>query len=151
MKLTWWWKWNNHVVLPFPGKVRDTSFLFKEQRQKRSRMSFCDCYVTLHETSSKYAHFQMDIMIYYLSTPWLSWMYCSFHLCSRKNLVFLFGALINLTVRGQRIFSPKQDDLSYSVRTIFQGSTKLEKARQTLSLPQKLSKRTDVFTVRSLH
>ena len=48
---------------------------------------------------------------------------------------------------GRRIFSPNQDDLSYSTQIIFPGSTKLGKARQTL--PQKLSNWVDVITVRS--
>ena len=34
---------------------------------------------------------------------------------------------------GRRIFSPNEDDLSYSTRTNFPGSTKLGKARLTLS------------------
>ena len=34
---------------------------------------------------------------------------------------------------GRHIFSPNEDDLSYSVRTIFSGNIKMVKARQTIS------------------
>ena len=42
----------------FPDRVRDTSLLFKNRRQKRSRKCFWDCHETLYETlKKKHAHY----------------------------------------------------------------------------------------------
>ena len=60
--------------------------------------------------------------------------------CSRKNLVFLFGAWFNLTVRIAEYFY-----LSYSARTIFPSSTKNWRSPAKHSLPQKSSMGTDVL------
>ena len=43
--------------------------------------------------------------------------------CSRKNF----------DRYGRRIFSPNEDDLSYSARIIFPANIKMVKARQTIS------------------
>ena len=54
-------------------------------------------------------------------------------MCSRKNFVFLFGALINLTVRVDAYFHPIRMTYPIQPGPNFPGSTKLGKSRQTLS------------------
>ena len=68
---------------------------------------------------------------------------------AERTLYFLFGALINLTVRVDAYFHLIRMTNPIH-RTIFPGSTKLGKAHQTLTLPQNFSKRADILTVCSL-
>ena len=64
------------------------------------------------------------------------------NMCSRKNLVFLFGALIDLTVRVNAYFHPIIPDH-------FSGQHQIGEKPAKHSLPQKLSNWADVITVRS--
>ena len=61
-----------------------------------------------------------NVLLSQVSTPFL-------YVCSRKNFVFLFGALINLTVRVDTYFHPIRMT-SYSSRTIFQAAPNWGKA-----------------------
>ena len=73
---------------------------------------------------------------------YLLWM------CSRKNFVFLFGALINLTVRVDTYFHPIRITYPIPPGPFFQSAPNWGKAAKH-ALPQKLSNWTDVITVRS--
>ena len=70
--------------------------------------------------------------------------------CSRKNFVFLFGALINLTVMIDAYFHPMRMTYPIQPRPFFRAAPNWEKSAK-LSLPQNRSKRTDVLSVCSLH
>ena len=63
---------------------------------------------------------------------------------SRKNFVFLFGALINLTVRVDTYFHPMRMTYSIQPGPFFRTAPNWRKAAKH-SLPQKLSNWTDVL------
>ena len=65
--------------------------------------------------------------------------------CSKRNFVFLFCALINLTVRVDAYFPPIRMTYLIQPGPFFRAAPKAAKH----SLPQKLSNWTDVMTVRS--
>ena len=66
---------------------------------------------------------------------------------SRKNFVFLFDALINLTVRVDAYFHPIRMAYPIQPGPSFRAA-QIGESRQTLSFPQNF--RTDVMTVFSL-
>ena len=62
-----------NIAMWQPGKVKDKPPLFKEQRQKRTRVSFWNCQVAPHEIVNKHAYSLREIIIYWLPTaikPW---------------------------------------------------------------------------------
>ena len=70
------------------------------------------------------------------------------HICSRKNFVFLFGALINLAVRVDAYFHPIRMTYPIQPGPFFRAAPNWGKPAK-YSLPQKLSNWTDVITVHS--
>ena len=69
--------------------------------------------------------------------------------CGRKNFIILFGALISLTVRVDTYFHPIRMTYPIHPGPFFRVAPNWGKAAKH-SLPQKLSKRTDVHTARYL-
>ena len=69
--------------------------------------------------------------------------------CSRKNFVFLFGALINLTVRVDTYFHPIRMTYPIHPGPFFRAAPNWGKTA-THTLPQKLSNWTDVNYCRAL-
>ena len=70
--------------------------------------------------------------------------------CSRKNFIFLFGALINLTVRVDTYFQPIRMTYPIQSGSFFRAAPNWGKAAKQ-SLPKKLSNWTDILTVHSRH
>ena len=68
--------------------------------------------------------------------------------CSRKNFVFLFGALINLTVRVDTYFYPIRMTYPIHPGPFFRAAPNWGKAAKH-SLPQNSSKRTEVLLSRN--
>ena len=70
------------------------------------------------------------------------------NICSRKNFVFLFGPLINLTVRVDAYFHPIRMTYPIQPGSFFRAAPNWEKPAKHY-LPRKLSNWTDVITVSS--
>ena len=65
-------------------------------------------------------------------------------ICNRKNFVFLFGSLINLTVRADAYFHPIRMTYPIHPGSFFRAAPNWEKPVK-YSLPKKLSNWTDVL------
>ena len=70
--------------------------------------------------------------------------------CSRKNFVFLFGVLINLTVRVDAYFPPIKMTYPIHPGSSFRAAPNWGKAAKHFHFLRTSSFRTDVMTVRSL-
>ena len=123
----------------------------KRKNFKRIPSGYSNFYEVFKQHSSvnfgMYVYYEL-LLTFKITHP-LKYVYKSKMYCSRKNFVFLFGALINLTVRVDAYFHPIRMTYPIQPGPFFLAAPNWGKARQTLSLPQNLSNWADVITVRS--